>query len=143
MFWLILTLTLILSVVLIVMVLLQPSKGGGITAAFGGVGGSLGSTFGTRRTLEALGKGTTWTAVVIAALCIIANVFFVRPTGSSNGNPIVTSGESGAASSAQPVAPAPAPVQSTTPAPAAGEQQGQAAPAEAPSGDAPADNGGE
>ena len=80
MFWIILTLALVLSIAMIVMVLLQPSKGGGITAAFGGIGGTLGSTFGQRRTLEALGKGTTYLAIGVAALCLLANLFFL-PSG--------------------------------------------------------------
>lgn len=90
-FWIILTITLLLSVVLIAMVLLQPSKGGGLTGAFGGIGGSLGSTFGARRTLEALGKGTTWTAILIAVLCLVANMFFVPKTSNDTQVP-VTSG---------------------------------------------------
>ena len=84
-FWVILTLALVLSIAMIVMVLLQPSKGGGITAAFGGIGGTLGSTFGQRRTLEALGKGTTYTAIIIAVLCLMANLFFVPRAGESSG----------------------------------------------------------
>ena len=90
-FWVILTITLLLSLALIIMVLLQPSKGGGITAAFGGIGGTLGSTFGQRRTLEALGKGTTYVAVAIATLSIIANIFFI-PENSNNGVGPVTQG---------------------------------------------------
>ena len=77
MFWILLTIILLLSLAIIVMVLLQPAKGGGITAAFGGIGGTIGSTFGQRRTLEALGKATTYFAIAIAALCIMANLFFV------------------------------------------------------------------
>ena len=107
MFWVLLILILILSVVLIGMVLLQPSKGGGITAAFGGVGGSLGATFGQRRTLEALGKGTTYTAIAIAVLCIITNIFFVPRSQSGAGTGVVTEGSG-------------APVQSTTTAPGGG-----------------------
>ena len=83
-FWIILVLALILSVAMIVMVLLQPSKGGGITAAFGGIGGTLGSTFGQRRTLEALGKGTTYIAITIAVLCLMANLFFVPRSGGTS-----------------------------------------------------------
>ncbi len=87
MFWIILVITLILSLGLIVMVLLQPSKGGGITAAFGGIGGQMGSTFGQRRTLEALGKGTTYTAIIVAFLCIVTNLFFVPGTNKTPGAP--------------------------------------------------------
>lgn len=128
MFWVLLILILILSVVLIGMVLLQPSKGGGITAAFGGVGGSLGATFGQRRTLEALGKGTTYTAIAIAVLCIITNIFFVPRSQSGAGTGVVTEGSG-------------APVQSTTTgAPGGGLNVGgtQSAPA---TGGQPAEGG--
>lgn len=111
MFWVILIIALLLSVALIAMVLLQPSKGGGITAAFGGIGGSLGSTFGQRRTLEFLGKATAWTAAGVAALCILANLFFIPRTGGA-ATP-VTEGQSAPAGAvttpvvpAQPSAPA-------------------------------------
>ena len=94
MFWILLTIILILSLAIIVMVLLQPSKGGGITAAFGGIGGTIGSTFGQRRTLEALGQWTTYAAIAIATLCIMANIFFI-PQAQVTGGPTnpVTEGQ--------------------------------------------------
>ena len=129
-FWIILTITLLLSIVLIAMVLLQPSKGGGLTGAFGGIGGSLGSTFGARRTLEALGKGTTWTAILIAVLCLVANMFFV-PKTSTNTQAPVTSGAT--APAATPVVPPPPP--STSPPLGGGQQQGAPTNQPAPSED--------
>lgn len=130
-FWIILTITLLLSIVLIAMVLLQPSKGGGMTGAFGGIGGTLGSTFGARRTLEALGKGTTWTAVIIAALCLVANMFFV-PKDSSNAQVPVTTGAAAPAAAQMPL---PAPT-SSAPVTGGGEQSGgdeaQSTPEQAP-----------
>jgi preprotein translocase subunit SecG len=82
MFWVIVGLVIILSVMLIIMVLLQPSKsGGGMGAAFGSLGTQLGSTFGSRRTLDFLAKGTTWAAGILALLCIIANLAFVPKAG--------------------------------------------------------------
>ncbi|MGE3800035.1 MAG: preprotein translocase subunit SecG [Candidatus Kapaibacterium sp.] len=108
MFWVILILALILSIMLIVMVLLQPSKGGGITAAFGGIGGTIGSTFGQRRTLEALGKWTTYFAIGIAVLCLIANLFFLPVGSSDGGSRAVTTGG---------IAPSVTPAPGATPAP--------------------------
>jgi preprotein translocase subunit SecG len=117
-FWIIVVLTMVLAVALIAMVLLQPSKGGGIGSAFGTLGTQLGSTFGSRRTLDFLAKGTTWVAAAIAVLCILANAFFVprvtRPTP-------VTSG-----AAATPTAPVvPALPQGTPSAPATGGQSSQ------------------
>jgi preprotein translocase subunit SecG len=106
-FWIIVGLAILLSAVLIVMVLLQPSKGGGIGSAFGSLGTQLGSTFGSRRTLDFLAKGTTWTAGALAVLCILANVFFVPR---SQGPTPVTSGA--------PTAPAPTNVPTLPGAPA-------------------------
>lgn len=94
MFWILLTIILLLSLAIIVMVLLQPSKGGGITAAFGGIGGTIGSTFGQRRTLEALGKWTTYFAISIATLCLMVNLFFVpQPTAGGSTTTPVTQGQ--------------------------------------------------
>lgn len=139
MFWVILTIALLLAVALIVMVLLQPSKGGGITAAFGGIGGSLGSTFGQRRTLEFLGKATTWTAGAIAALCIIANLFFI-PTSGGTVQPVTTGKKAPAQQSQAPAVPVAPQAPS---APAAGGQGGAAEqPQQQPQQQPPANNGG-
>lgn len=128
MFWVIVGLVLLLSVVLIVMVMLQPSKGGGsLGSAFGGLGASLGSTFGSRRTLDFLARGTTYVAASIAVLCLLANIFFVPTTETTTG-PVTT----GAAGSA----PAPtAPILPQGGAPATAPQGG-AAPEAAPQGGA-------
>lgn len=131
MFWIILTITLVLSLALIIMVLLQPSKGGGITAAFGGIGGTLGSTFGQRRTLEALGKGTTYMAIAIATLCIVANLFFIPQTPQRGVGPVTQ----GASAPNVTTAPAPGGLnldQQSTPATGGDAPAGDAAPADAP-----------
>lgn len=137
MFWIILTITLILSLAMIIMVLLQPSKGGGITAALGGIGGTLGSTFGQRRTLEALGKGTTYVAIAIATLCIVANIFFIPQTPQRGQGP-VTQGAQAPIINQVPGAGDLNLDQQSAPA-TGGEATGGGAPAgEAPAGDAPA-----
>jgi preprotein translocase subunit SecG len=121
-FWIILVVVMVLAVVLIGMVLLQPSKGGGIGSAFGTLGTQLGSTFGSRRTLDFLAKGTTWVAGGIAVLCILANAFFVprvsRPTP-------VTQGQSATPTT---VPAAPTLPQGGASAPATGGQQPAAQP---------------
>lgn len=126
MFILVLIISFLMSALLITMVLLQPSKGGGLGASFGGFGGTLGSTFGTRRTLDFLAKATTWVAIAIAVLAVIANMFLQPGTGTEQRN--VFEGVSPTApQTVPPVVP---------PAPPSGAQQ--TAPADA--GDAPVDD---
>lgn len=131
-FYAILIITLLLAVSLIIMVLLQPSKGGGASGAFGGLGSTLGSTFGSRRTLDFLAKGTVWVAGVIAVLAILSNMFLI-PHGevTTTKNPISTETTVPSVPGVPaPVAPAPtqsAPVQSA-PAQSAPAQTTPAAP---------------
>lgn len=83
-FWIVVPIAILMSVVLVVFVLLQPSKGGGVGGAFGNLNSQLGSTFGSRRTLDFLAKGTTWLAASLGALCLLANMFLggtLRDTG--------------------------------------------------------------
>jgi len=65
-----------LSLILIIMVLLQSSKGGGLAGTFGG-GGQFGTVFGTRRTADFLSKSTWWIAGSLLVLAIIINLFFL------------------------------------------------------------------
>src|SRR3954452_19375309 len=99
-FWFIVALVILLSIALIVMVLLQPSKGGGMGGSFGGLSTQLGSTFGSRRTLDFLAKGTTWVAGGIGLLCILVNAFLI-PKGTTTITPVTT----GAKQTAVPTAP--------------------------------------
>ncbi len=66
----------IIGVLLMIIVLLQASKGGGLTGTFGGAG-SMGSMFGTRRTADFLSKATWWLGGTMAVLAIIINLFFL------------------------------------------------------------------
>ncbi len=87
--WIILLLiSLLLAIVLVGMVLLQPSKGGGMTSAFGSLGTSLGSTFGSRRTLDFLSKATVWVATAIGLLCLLANLMLKSMLGGGGGTGI-------------------------------------------------------
>lgn len=71
----------ILSILLIVAVMLQPGKGGGLTGdTFGGLGGQFGSMFGVRRTVDFLQKFTIGLAIAILVLSVMTNKFFLETT---------------------------------------------------------------
>jgi preprotein translocase subunit SecG len=133
-FWFIVVLVIILSAALIVMVLLQPSKGGGMGGSFGGLSTTLGSTFGSRRTLDFLAKGTTWVAGAIGLLCILVNAFLI-PRGTTTAVPVTT----GAKQTATPTAPQLPGGGPSSPATGAqgGNAQPQGTPQQAPAGGQP------
>ena len=76
MYSLLITITIILSILLIIIVLLQASKGDGLAGTFGGAG-NLGSVFGTRRTADFLSKATWWIGGTVMVLVILINLFFL------------------------------------------------------------------
>lgn len=120
MFWIVVPIAMLISVVLIVMVLLQPSKSGGMGGAFGQLGSTLGSTFGSRRTLDFLAKGTTWMAAGLGLLCILANWALSSGVGTSAPTGQATPVTTGAKGDPRAIA--------TPPAPAPGAKPGAAAP---------------
>ena len=75
MFNVLLVVSSIIAIFLIIMVLLQASKGGGLAGTFGG--GNMGAMFGTRRTADFLSQATWWLGGIIAVLAIVANLFFL------------------------------------------------------------------
>lgn len=72
-------LSLLIALVLIVAVLMQSSKGGGLAGSFGGTG-TFGTVFGTRRTADFLSKTTWWLGGSLLVLAVIVNLFFLKPT---------------------------------------------------------------
>ena len=73
MFTLLIILSLFIALLLIPIVLMQSSKGGGLAGTFGGPG-EMGAIFGVRRTADFLMK-TTWVlAVALMLLAIIINL---------------------------------------------------------------------
>ncbi len=74
----------IISVFLIIVVLMQSSKGDGLSGTFGGAAGSMGTMFGTRRTADFLSKGTWWLGGSLAVLAIVINLFFLPGQATSN-----------------------------------------------------------
>ncbi len=67
----------IISVVLMVVVLMQASKGDGLSGTFGGAAGSMGTMFGTRRTADFLSKATWWLGGSLAVLALAINLIFL------------------------------------------------------------------
>ena len=65
----------VVSILLIVVVLMQASKGGGLAGTFGG--GSVGTVFGVRRTADFLIRATQVLAGILLVLSLVINIFFL------------------------------------------------------------------
>ena len=64
---------------IIVVVLLQSGSAGDISAAFGGMGSQ--TAFGPRGAASALGRATTWSAVIFMVTSIVLSIFVARRIG--------------------------------------------------------------
>ena len=73
-----------ISIILMIVVLMQASKGDGLSGTFGSAAGSMGSMFGTRRTADFLSKSTWWLAGTLAVLAIAINLFFLPGQATAN-----------------------------------------------------------
>lgn len=76
MYTILISITAIAAVLLIITVLMQSSKGGGLAGTFGGAG-NMGAMFGSRRTADFLSTATWWLAGIVAILAIVINLFFL------------------------------------------------------------------
>ncbi len=65
-----------------IIVLMQASKGDGLSGTFGG-GANMGAMFGTRRTADFLSKATWWLGGLLGVLAIIVNLVFLPGVSSS------------------------------------------------------------
>ncbi len=74
--------SIIVSFFLVIAVLLQASKGDGLSGTLGG-GSNLGSAFGARRTADFLSKITWWLGSILMILAVITNLFFLPGQSSS------------------------------------------------------------
>jgi preprotein translocase subunit SecG len=75
MFSFLIAIEILTSILLIIVVLMQASKGGGLAGTFGGA--QMGTMFGVRRTADFLSKGTTILATIFIGLSLIINLFFL------------------------------------------------------------------
>lgn len=89
MFGILITVEIIVSILLIIAVLMQSSKGGGLAGSLGG--GNVGTVFGVRRTADFLSRATMTLATIFILLCLVINLFFL-PSSQSSGESIIQSG---------------------------------------------------
>ncbi len=65
----------IISILLILVILMQSSKGGGLAGTFGGA--SVGMMFGVRRTADFLTNATQILAIAFGVIALLVNIFFL------------------------------------------------------------------
>lgn len=118
----IIILTLVVAILLVGIVLIQKSKGGGLSSQFGGAG----SVMGVRQTNDFLEKGTWWLAGILVVLSIAAAYTMPKMTTGSAIRSQQTQTVPAAAGSNQFATPAPVAPVADAPAPAAEPQQTQA-----------------
>ncbi|NUQ80778.1 MAG: preprotein translocase subunit SecG [Bacteroidetes bacterium] len=78
MYTFVVVLSLILAFLLIVVILLQSSKGSGLAGT--AFGSSASAVIGVRRSADLLSKTTTFLAAALAVLCILSNYMIPRGT---------------------------------------------------------------
>lgn len=79
MFGFLIGLEVVISIVMIIAILMQASKGGGLAGTFGG--GNVGMMFGVRRTSDFLIKATQVLAIAFGVLALIINMVFLPREG--------------------------------------------------------------
>ena len=105
MFSFLLFVEIIASILLIIVVPMQSSKGGGLAGSLGG--SSVGTVFGVRRTADVLGKMTTWLAAIFILLCLVINILFL-PGRSASPESVIQRGAGGQGAAPRNVPTAPA-----------------------------------
>ena len=86
---------------IIIVVLLQSGSAGDISAAFGGMGSQ--TAFGPRGAASALGRATTWSAVIFMVTSIVLSIFVARRSGTPSS---ILSNVKTSQTKSQPAAPA-------------------------------------
>ena len=77
----------IISILLIIAILMQSSKGGGLAGTFGGA--NIGTVFGVRRTADFLSRTTSVLATLFVLLSLVINIFFLPGKSDSSGESII------------------------------------------------------
>ncbi len=77
MYSLFITISVIVAIFLVIVILLQSSKGGGLAGIT--AGGGMGTMFGSRRTADFLSKATWWLGGALIVLSLLINLLFVSP----------------------------------------------------------------
>ncbi|MBX2992194.1 MAG: preprotein translocase subunit SecG [Bacteroidetes bacterium] len=72
----------VISILLIIAVLMQASKGGGLAGTFGG--GNVGMMFGVRRTSDFLMRATQGLALAFGILALLINMVFLPRESAEN-----------------------------------------------------------
>ena len=80
----------VVCVLLIGVILMQSSKGGGLAGTFGG--GSVGMVFGVRRTADFLTRATQILAGAFVVLSLVINLFFLPKTTSTGEESVLQKG---------------------------------------------------
>ncbi|MEX1138720.1 MAG: preprotein translocase subunit SecG [Bacteroidota bacterium] len=88
MYTLFIAVEMVVSVLLIVVVLMQASKGGGLAGSFGG--SNIGTVFGVRRTSDFLSQTTTILATIFVVLALFINLV-VLPRGEQSVQSVIQS----------------------------------------------------
>jgi len=115
MYGLLITIAIIDAVLLVIVVLLQSSKGEGLAGIAGGAASGMNSTFGTRRTADFLSKSSWWLGGGLLVISVVINLFFL-PGAATNSekNSIIQSSRQQSAIPTQPALPKPVATPPTT-----------------------------
>lgn len=81
MFTFLLLLIVLIGAVMTVAILMQNPKGGGLSSAFGGAGGGMGTMLGVRHASDILAKTTWGLAIAMVVLIFAVNMFFLPTEG--------------------------------------------------------------
>jgi preprotein translocase subunit SecG len=79
----------IIGILLMLAILMQSSKGGGLAGSFGG--GNIGTVFGVRRTSDFLIKFTQWLAGIFMVLALVINLWLL-PRDQTKKESVIQSG---------------------------------------------------
>ena len=79
----------IIGILLMLAILMQSSKGGGLAGGFGGA--NMGAVFGVRRTSDFLTKLTQWLAGAFMILALVINMWLL-PRGEMKKESVIQSG---------------------------------------------------